>query len=36
MSKKEKYAVYKILTFIFADPKKAKTVSDELRAAASD
>ena len=36
MSKKEKYAVYKILTFIFADPKKAKRVSAKIRAAASD
>jgi len=36
MSRKDKNVVYKILVFSFADPKKAKTVSDELRAAASD
>jgi len=36
MSKQPTNEVYNVLAFVFADPKKAKTVSDELKAAAPD
>ena len=36
MSKEAKNAVYNIVAFVFADPKKAKAVHDELKASKSE